>query len=207
MLGGFFHVAFAEHIVFAAAIGAFKIGHIFYQSHHGNVHQFRHTHRFAYDHRHQFLRRGDHYDSVHGNGLEHRKGDIPCAGGAVDEHIVHIFPQHIGPELFHGTRDDGTPPDHRIGFVFQQHIQGHHFDAGFGYCGINAVIIRQGAVFDAETFGDGRTGDIRIQHGGFITLAGSQHRQQRSDHGLAHAAFAGHHTDDFFNVAGGMGLC
>ena len=51
------------------------------------------------DHGNQVLGGGDHDHPVHGEGLEDGEGHVAGAGGHVHEHIVHVAPDDLLPEL------------------------------------------------------------------------------------------------------------
>ena len=204
--GNFFHMAFAEHMDLFAAIGAFDIRHIFHDAEDGHVHLLRHIHGFADDHRNQFLRRGHDNETVHGQRLEHRQSHIAGAGRHIHKHIIHITPDHIGPELFHGAANHGAAPDDGLIFFFKEQIDGHDFNAVLGQGGNQAFVTAFGTLMDAEALRDGRTGEVRIENGRAVAAAVHILSQHRSDERFPHAAFTTDHADNFFHAAVRIGF-
>ena len=168
------------------------------------MHHVCHLHRLGHDHGHQILGGGDDDDAIHRNALEHRQGHVAGSGRHIHEQIVHILPDHVGPELLHRARDDRAAPDHRVGGVIQQQVDGHDLDAGTGQGRVEAVFIGTLALGDAEGCGGGGAGDVRVQDAHTLALPGHAYRQQGGDGGLAHAALAGDHRDDLFDS--GIGI-
>ena len=199
-------MAFAEHMDLFAAIGAFDIRHIFHDAEDGNIHLLRHIHGFADDHRYQLLRRGHNDETIHGQGLEYGERHITGAGRHIHKHKIHIAPDHIGPELFHGAADHGAAPDHGLIFFFQKQIDGHDFNAVLGQGGDQTFVTAFGALMDAEALGNGRTGKVRVQDGRAVAAAVHILGQHRGNKGFSHAAFAADHADDFFHAAVRIGF-
>ena len=167
----------------------------------------RHLHGLLHHHGYQVLGAGHNDDAIHRQRLKHVQRHVAGAGRHIHEHIIHIVPQGITPELLHHAADDRPAPDDRVRLVLQQQVHGHQLDAGGGGHGHDGVALRHGPAMDAEGLGDGGAGDVRVQNGGAIALPPQRHRQLAGDHGLAYAALAGHHAvDPTYAAAGAEGL-
>ena len=107
----------AEDFNLFAAVRALQIGVVLNEAQHRNVHHVGHLHSFGNDHRHQILGGGNNDHTVDGQALEYSQGHVAGSGRHIYEHIVHVFPDHIGPELLHRAGDDRAAPHNRIGGV------------------------------------------------------------------------------------------
>ncbi|MPM99849.1 hypothetical protein SDC9_147044 [bioreactor metagenome] len=193
-------VAFAKGVDDFFAARALDIAHVLHEREHGNLHQSCHMHGFFDDHAHQLLRRGDNHDAVHGDRLKHRQRNVSRSRGHVDEHHVHIAPEHIRPELLDGARNDRPAPDDRVGFVFEQQVHAHNLDARLAHHGVDALIGAFRAGMQTKRLRNRRAGDIRIQDGGAVTAPAHQNGEHGGDDGLANAALAADHADDSLHM-------
>ena len=144
--------------------------------------------------------RGNNHNTINGQALEHGQRHVTGSGRHIDKHIVHIFPNHIGPELLYRAGNDGTTPDHRIRAVIQQQIDGHNLDAGTSHGRIQAFLRSTLALADAKGSGCGRTGNIRIQNANPLALLGHSNGQHGSHSRLANAALTGYNSNHLFNI-------
>ena len=133
------------------------------------------------------------------------RGHVTGSGRHIHEQVVAV-PQHVGPELLHHAGDDRAPPDDRVRLIGQQQVGAHHLDAGFGGHGIQARLAAHGLAVDAEGLGDGGAGDVGVQDAHLVAPPAHGDRQLAGDHGLAHAALAGHDAEHFADVGLGMVL-
>lgn len=195
------YVAVAENLDFRTAIGADDVAHVFDESEYGHGHHGRHVYGFFDDHRNEFLRRSDNDNTVERDRLEHGKRNVSRSRGHIDEHKVHVAPDDVRPELFNHTRDHRTAPDDGIGLVLHEQIKRHDFSAFRADGRQNPEIVAFGFCLDSEHFGNRRTGDVRVEHGGFIAEPFGNDRAESSHHRLAHAAFSGHDADHFSDAA------
>ena len=201
MLGGNgLDVALAEDGMLLAAIRAGVVGHILNDAEHGHVHHVGHVDGLVDDHADKLLRRRDDDHARHRQGLEHRQRHVARSGRHVDEHIVHILPLDVGPELGHGARDDRAAPDDGVGLVREQEVDGHDLDAGAGAVGIQEIFAAHGAAVDAERLRDRGAGDIGIEHGSLMAAALHLAGEQARHEALADAALAGDDRDDLVNT-------
>ncbi|MPN50959.1 hypothetical protein SDC9_198599 [bioreactor metagenome] len=83
------------------------------------MHHFSHLDGFGNDHRNKLLRRSNDHNSVDAQRLEYRQRNVSRSRRHVDEHVIDIAPDHIGPKLLHRSAKNRAAPDHRIGVVFQ----------------------------------------------------------------------------------------
>ena len=204
MLGGNgLNVALAEDGVLLAAVRAGVVGHVLDDAEHGHVHHVGHVDGLVDDHADELLRGRDDDHARHGQGLEHRQRHIARSGRHVDEHIVHVVPLHVGPELGHGAGDDRAAPDDGVGLVRKQEVDGHDLDAGAGTVGIQEVLAAHGAAVDAESLRDRRAGDVGIEHSGLMAAALHLAGEQARHEALADAALAGHDRDDLIDAGTG----
>ena len=67
-------------------------------------------------------------------------------------------------------------------------------DAGGGLYGKDGVLIAVGAGMHTEGLGDRGAGDVGVQHGHAVAAAAQGDGQLTGDHGLTHAALAGHYA-------------
>ena len=64
-------------------------------------------------------------------GLEHRQRHVAGSGRHIHEQIVHLAPDHVGPELLDGAGDDRAAPDDRgRSRSRSEQVQAHDLDAG-----------------------------------------------------------------------------
>ena len=193
-IGGLLGLALAEGIELLPAVGTGDIAHVLHQAHNGDVHHLGHFHGLLHHHAHQLLGAGHDDDAVHRQGLEHVQGYVAGSGRHIHEHIVHVLPQHVPPELLHHAADDGAAPDDGVSLVLQQQIYAHQLDAGAGDDGEDGILGGRGPAMDTEGLGDGGTGDVGVQHRHIVAPALHGDGQLAGDHGLADAALAGHHA-------------
>ena len=140
-------------------------------------------------------------DAVHRQSLEHVQGHVTGSGRHIHEHIVHVLPQHVAPELLDHAADDGAAPDDGVGLVLQQQVHAHQLDAGAGDDGEDSVLGGGGPAMDTEGLGDGGAGDVGVENGGFKAAALHGNSQHRGDKAFAYAAFAADNADDLFDIA------
>ena len=171
VFGDFFHMAGAEDVMHLAALVALEAGHVLHQTQHRHVHHLRHAGGLFDDHLHQLLRRGDEDDPVHRQGLEEGEGHIARSRRHVHEHIVHIAPHDVRPELLDRAGDDRAAPDHGVGLVFQEQVEADDADARLALGGDDAVVRAHQLGVDVERLGDGGAGDVGVEDGRFIAAA------------------------------------
>ena len=138
-------------------------------------------------------------------GLEDRQRHVAGAGRHIDEHEVHVLPQHVRPELGDGPGDDRAAPDDGLGLFLQDQVHAHHLHAAAAGHGQQVLVRAVGVLGDAEGRGDGGTGDVRVQHGAVVAPALHLGGQQARHQGLAHAALAGDHGDHLADIAALVG--
>ena len=80
----------------------------------------------------------------------------------------------------------------RVRLIGQQQVGAHDLDAGPGGHGEQPGLAAHGLAVDAEGLGDGGAGDVGVQDAHLMAPAAHGDRQLAGDHGLAHAALAGH---------------
>ena len=199
-------MALAEDADLPAAVRAAKVGIVLHEAQHGNVHHVRHFHGLRHDHGHQILGRGNDDHAVHRQALEHRQGYVTGSGGHIHKQIVHVLPDHVRPELLHRAGDDRTAPNHRVGGVVQQQIDGHDLNARAGQRRVQAAFVRALALRDAEGGGCGGAGDIGVQNADPFSLPCHGNGQHGRNRGFAHAALAGDHGNDLLHAGVGVQL-
>ena len=99
------------------AVGAYVIRHVLNESQNGDIHSLCHFERLAHYHFHKLLRRSHDDYAVYRKRLEHRKRYVARSGGHIHEHIVHVAPYYVGPELLYRARDYRAAPYDGIGLV------------------------------------------------------------------------------------------
>ena len=129
-------------------------------------------------------------------GLEDRQGNVARSRRHVDEHVVDVAPDDVGPELFNGTGNDRSAPYDRRRDIFQQQVHGHDLDAGLGRNGIDSVVVARGMTGQAEDFRDRRAGDIGVEDSGFKAAALHFYSHQGRNQRFAYAAFAADDGND-----------
>ncbi len=178
------------------------VTHVFHQPQDRHVHHFGHANGLFHDHPHQFLGRGHHDDAVHRQRLKYCQGHISGSRRHVDEHIIHLSPGHILPELLQRAGDHRTSPDYRIVFLFHQQVHGHHLDAGGGLCRIQPLFISpQIVIIYPEHLRNAGACNIRIQDTHTVSLSLHGHRTDARYQGFTHAALTADHGDHFFYMA------
>ena len=96
-------VAFAENGQLFAAVRTYEVAVVLYDTEHRNAHHLCHLVGFHDDHAHQILRgRYDHY-AVYRKRLENGQWNITGSWRHIDEEIVQVAPDDVGPELFYGS--------------------------------------------------------------------------------------------------------
>ena len=171
------------------------------------MHHFGHLHSLGNDHAHQVLGRSDDDDTIHRQALEHGQRYIAGSGRHIHEQVVHILPDHIGPELLDSAGNDGATPDHRRSGIIQQQIDGHHLDTAAAQRGVQAILGCALAFGHAEGSGCGGAGNISIQHANPLALPGHSYSQHGGDGGLTDAALAGNNGNDILYGCMGIQLC
>ena len=171
------------------------------------MHHIGHLDSLCHDHGHQILRRSDDNNTINRQALEHSQRHVTGSGRHIHEHIIHIFPNHIGPELLDSTGNDGTAPNHRRSRIVQQQIDGHDLNAAAGQCRIQALLIGTLTLRDTESGRCRRTGDVSIQNANLVALAGHGYSQHGSNGGLANTALAGYDCDYFLDSRIGIEAC
>ena len=169
------------------------------------MHHFRHIQGLFNDHGNEFLRRCDDQDTVDGQGLEDRQGNVTCSRRHVDEHVVDIAPDDVGPELFNGAGNDRSAPYDRSGDIFQQQVHRHDFDASFGRNRIDAIVVAGGMTGQTEDFRNRRAGDIGVENRSFKAAALHFYSHQGRNQRFTYAAFAADDGNDVFDVRAFMG--
>ena len=194
-------MALAEEGVARPAVRALVIAHVLHDPQHRDAHQLGHVHGLLHDHAHQLLGAGDDDNAPDGQALVDGQGHVAGAGGHVDEQFIQHAPADLVPELAHHPGDDRPAPQHRSAGVLQQQIEAHDLQARLRAQGQQAVAaVHHLPALQPEDPGDGRPGDVRVQHAhappGPIQPGG----QQRGDQALAHAALAGDHRHHIADV-------
>ena len=194
-------MAVAKHVDMLAAVRAEHIAHVFHNAKDGNLHHFGHLHSLANDHADQLLRTGYNNDAIYRQGLEHGQRHIAGSRRHIDKQKVNVVPDHFLPELLDRTGNHGAAP-HNGGFlIFQQQVDGHDLDAGVAFHRVDAVLGAHGRAMNAEQFGDGRAGNVSIQHADLVAFAAHGNSHHGAGHAFANAALAGNNADHFFDVA------
>lgn len=194
-------VALAEHLDRLAAVRALDVAVILDQAEHRHVHHLRHFDRLRDDHGDELLRRGDDDDAVERDGLEHRQRRVAGSGRQVDEHAVHLVPDHVAPELLDDAGDHRAAPDDRRGLVFEQEVDAHDLDAALRVDREKAVLAALRLLVHAEALRDRRAGHVRVEDRGLEAAALHRDSQHGGDEALADAALAADDADDLFHLA------
>ena len=194
-------MAVAEHAVALAAVGAHKVAHVLHHAEHGHVHHLSHFDSLFYDHAHQLLRRGDDDNAVERDALKNRQRNIAGSGRHIHKHIVNIVPQHVAPKLLDGAGDHRRTPNDGVGLIFEQQVDGHHLNAGFGAHRQNAQLVADSLFGDAKGLGDRGTRDVGVQNRGVLAAAVRRDSQHGGDEAFADAALARNHADHVANGA------
>ena len=171
------------------------------------MHQFGHLQGLFDNQGNQFLRRCNDEDAIDGQALEYGQGDIARSRRHIDEHVVDVAPEYVGPELFDRPGNDRSSPYDRRGRIFQEDIHGHDFDAAFGDDRIDTGFTARSPVGDTEYFRDGRAGDIGIEDSCLKATAVHLDGHEGRDQGFTDAAFATDDGDDVFDMGAFVGLC
>ena len=200
-------MALAKNRMLSAAVRAAEVAVVLHQTQHRHLHHIGHAHGLADDHGNQLLRRGDDDHAVDGQGLKHRQRHIARSGRHIDEHIVHVLPDDVRPELLDRARDDRPAPQHGVAGVVQQQVDGHDLDAGLADGRMQAAFLRPRTLLHAEGLRDGRAGDVRVQDRGPQAAALHLSSQHGRDRALADAALAGHDGNDLFDLRPFIQLC
>ena len=187
-------------------VGTFEIAHVFDEAEDGDVHDFRHLQGLFDDHGDELLRRRDDEDAVDRQGLEYCQGDVARSRRHVDEHVVDIAPDDVGPELFYGAGNDRSAPYDGSRRVFQEYVHGHDFNARFCFYRENAVGVSCSPFCQAEGLRDGRAGDVGVEDSRLKAAALHLYGHEGRDEGFTYAAFAADDGDDVFYVRSFMGL-
>ena len=183
-----------------AAVAALEVAVVLHNADDGLAHHLSHADSLGDDQGDQVLGRGDHHDAVHGDGLVDGQGHVAGSGGHVDEQVVQLAPQDVGPELLDHAADQAAAPDNGIAGVFQQQVQGHDLDAFQGQLGQDVLAVTHSTGVQAESLGDGGTGDVGVHDAHLVALLCHGNCQVGGDRGLADAALTGH---DGVNVLDG----
>ena len=141
-------------------------------------------------------------DAVHRQGLEHVQGYVAGSGRHIHEHIVHVLPQHVAPELLHHAADDRAAPDDGVSLVAP--AAGLRSSAG---CRCSVMTGRMASSVAAARpwmpKALGMEGPVMSASSTRDVVAAALHGdgQLAGDHGLADAALAGHHAVDLADPA------
>ena len=192
-------VAFAENGQLFAAVRTYEVAVVLYDTEHRNAHHLCHLVGFHDDHAHQILRgRYDHY-AVYRKRLENGQRNITGSWRHVDEEIVQVAPDDVGPELFYGSCDDRSSPDDRLFLARKQEVDGHYLYAVCCNCRVNALVIYVCRSFQAIHFRDGRSCDIGIEDTNLVALFCFLVCQRCGYHGFTNTALAADNANDMFD--------
>ena len=134
------------------------------------MHHLGHLDGFTDDHADQLLRAGHDDDAVHRQSLEHGQRHVAGARGHVNEQEINV-PHDLLPELLDRARNDGAAPDNGGLGVVEQQVDAHDFHAGTAGNRVDALAVTGGRALHAEQAGDGRAGDVGVQHAGLKAKA------------------------------------
>ena len=190
----------AEDLMLRAAVRADVIRHVLHETDDVFLHHRGHVDRLFHDHADELLRARHDDHAVHRQRLEHRQRHVARSGRHIDEHIVHIAPVHIRPELVDDARDHRAAPEHRLRFLFEQEVDAHHLDAGVGFERLNAVFALEAVAVDVERLRNGGAGDVGVENGGLVAKLVHGHGQHGGHGRFADAALAGDDGDDLFHL-------
>ena len=189
-------MALAEDAAAPAAVGADEVGHVLNYAEHALVHHPGHVHGLFNYHADELLRARDDYHAVHGQGLEHGQRDVARPGGHVDEHVVHIVPHDVGPELLYRAGDDRPAPDHGVRLVREQDVHAHHLYAGGAAHGQYEILPAARHLVYAEHLRHAGAGDVRVEDSGAVAAALHFGGEQAGDKALSDPALAADNGDD-----------
>ena len=201
-LGKRINVAVAVGSDHLSAIRADDVAVVLDKTKHLDVHQARHIHRLLNDHRNQLLRAADNDDSVKRKALENGKRNVSGSGRHIDEHIVHLVPDHVRPELLYRTRDNGAAPDHGLCLIIHEQVKAHNLYTRLGLRGEHTEVAALNAPgLKTECLGNRGTRNIRVEYGSLITAPLHGNRQHRGDEGLSNASLSADNANNLFYVA------
>ena len=193
-------MAVAKDVDVLAAVGADGVAHVLDQAEDGYMHHLGHLDGLADDHADQLLRAGHDDDAVHRQRLEHGQRHVAGARRHVNEQEINV-PHDLLPELLDRARNDGATPDNGGLGVVEQQVDAHDFHAGTAGNRVDALAVTGGRALHAEQAGDGRAGDVGVQHAGLKAKAAHRDSQHGAGHAFADAALAGNDADDFLDTA------
>ena len=193
-------LALAEDLHAFAAVRALEVTVVLHKAVDRDVHHPRHVDGLGDDHGHETLRARDDHDTVDRQRLEHRQHHVACSGRQVDEHIVHLAPAHIGPELLDRAADDRAAPDDGVRLIGQQQVDGHDLDALRRDGREHPVVAADDLLVQAEGLRNGRAGDVGVENGGLVAKLVHGHGQHGGHGRFADAALAGDDGDDLFHL-------
>ena len=180
-----------------AAVGAFEAAHVLDDAEHRYLHHIRHVHGLRDDHPYKILRRRDDYYPAYRQGLEHRQRHIARSGRHIDEHIVHVRPHHVRPELRDRARNDRAAPHNRLRLILEDEVDGHDLYPGVRRDGDKVLLSAGRVLVDAEGLRYRRACDVRVEHRAVVAAALHLGGHQARDKGLSDAALAADDGNDF----------
>ena len=133
------------------------------------------------------------------------RGTSPVPGGISTKRKSTSFQTTSVQNCLTAPAMTGAAPDHRVLLVLDQQVDAHDVDAHPALDGPAALAVGHGPAMDAKQLGDGRAGDVGVQDAAAVAAAAHGAGQQGAGHALADAALAGHHADDLFDAAVGVG--
>ena len=178
-----------------AAVGANEIRHVLHQRQHRHLHHASHLDRFLDDHTHKILRRADYNYPVQRQPLHDRQRNIAGSWRQVYEHIIHIIPHDLAPELRNDTRNNGAAPKHRFLGGIQQKIHTDHLYPAWGSDRQHMISRGAHTLRYAERFRDRRPRKVGVKYRGAETTALGLRGEQARHHGFAHAALSAYNRD------------
>ena len=188
-----------------AAVRALDIAHVFDHAQHADLQLAAHVDRFGDDHGHHRLRRGDHDDAIHRDGLQHGQRHITGSRRHVDEQHIQFAPDDVGIKLLDRVGDDRSSPDHRLVFIFHQEVERHALDALFADDRFDRIVAAIGLlVFQSQQARNAGTGNIRIHDADLIAASGQVFGKQDGHAGFPDTAFPAHHADDVADLIVGI---
>jgi hypothetical protein len=111
------YVALAVRLYDLTAIRANDIAVIFNESENLYIHKLCHINSLFNDHRNKLLRTANDDNPIKRKALENGERYIARSGRHINEHIVHLIPNDLAPELLNSSCDYGTSPYYGLGLV------------------------------------------------------------------------------------------
>ena len=134
------------------------------------------------------------------------RGTSPVPGGISTSRKVQFAPDYIRPELFYHVGNHRPSPDHRLLRIRHQQVQGHHLHIISRQLRQDPFLRSLGRAGKAVHFGNGRTGDIRVQNPHPVSLLCQKVCQGSGYHGFSHAPLAADHADHMLHLGVGVGF-